>query len=353
MEDPPIRDCELSTLSIFALDASIALHSTVESFKLQPMPARDLSSELQALIEALGQLSDTISAAADVDLSALGFPLLQCGTACNKFEQLIKKCLPYSDDGSLNRQGWTSLTYIGGNINDFRELLYGYKLTFHVALAGAHLRRQSSLTIESLEAHKDLIKIAKASLALHLDTFGKQIELILDADVSGLQQLKEQQLSMEKCLEICIQLSDCIDTIEIKQNEDDLTPRTHDPTAHPNKHRNKNISTITNHSTGDAVLFMVSTDGNVINGSNRALGWRARHLGGHLSDASVRQISRDFTSINIRYTGNKTPDTQGDASFTAHEENPSQPRLEFEKRYGQGSIVPPEPTPAESATPPT
>ncbi|KAL3469672.1 hypothetical protein BJX99DRAFT_240846 [Aspergillus californicus] len=333
MESPPSLDCDPSTLSIFALNAGTALHSTVGRYQLLPKTARDLLKDIQSLIESLSPLSEIIGAFADIDFAALTLPLLQCGTACNEFEQEIKKYLPYSENGSSDHRGWASLRYIGGGINDFKELLSGYRSTFHVTLADAHLRRQSSLIVESLEAHKDQIKIAKADLELHLDGFNERLELILDTDASGFQQHKEQRRGMEMCLHICTRLSDSADELEANQKEDDCQ----DLATGSIKYRNENISNITNYSTGDAVLFMVSTDGSVINGSNRALGWRARHLGGHLNDASVRQISRDFTTMNVRYLGNKATHTQSDASSTADNKQSNQPLSEFDKRYGRGS----------------
>jgi hypothetical protein len=194
-------------------------------------------------------------------------------------------------------------------------------------------RRQSSLVLESLEDHKDQIKIAKADLELHLDGFDEMLDLILDTDASVLQQHKDQRRGLEMCLDICTQLADSADELQANQKEDDCQ----DLATRSNEQRNENISTINNCSTGDAVLFMVSTDGSVINGSNRASGWRARHLGGHLSDASVRQISRDFTTMNVRYLGNKATHTQCDASPTADNKQSNQPLSEFDKRYGRGS----------------
>lgn len=55
----------------------------------------------------------------------------------------------------------------------------------------------------------------------------------------------------------------------------------------------KDISTIENYATGDAVQFAVSTSGKVIHGSNRGLGWRTYQVGGCVSDATVQEIFRN------------------------------------------------------------
>lgn len=59
---------------------------------------------------------------------------------------------------------------------------------------------------------------------------------------------------------------------------------------------------------------MVSTSGQVIHGKNCGLGWRTRQVGGHLSDDSVQQLSRDMTSINLRSAENKDTTQDGPTS---------------------------------------
>lgn len=129
----------LVALSTFAFDASITLYQTVRSFQSHPKHVRELLDELQALTEVLAPVTDTVSATTDVDLSALEFPLLRCGTACKEFEQEIRKCLPQSEGGRMSLRGWARLRYKGDDINGFRESLSGYKLTISIALADAHL----------------------------------------------------------------------------------------------------------------------------------------------------------------------------------------------------------------------
>ena len=62
------------------------------------------------------------------------------------------------------------------------------------------------------------------------------------------------------------------------------------------------MSTIENYSTGDAVQFMVSTNGKNICGKNRGLGWRTRQVGGYMSDAALQQLSRTMHLFNSQTT---------------------------------------------------
>lgn len=82
--------------------------------------------------------------------------------------------------------------------------------------------RKSSVAAGSLEIYGYLIKTAKVDLEAHLESIYKKLELIAgqtlpdsDSDALELQQIKEVWLSMEKCLQICALLSECISQIQL------------------------------------------------------------------------------------------------------------------------------------------
>ena len=275
------------------------------------------------------------------------------------------------------------------------------------------ISRKSSVTAESLENYKDLIKTATADLEAHLESIDGKLEIIFeqtvtesDSDAAERRLIKEEQLSTRKCLEICAQLSDHIDQIQLTPERRDDSPGGIDPATFPERvtnvglqecknslilamaklerhmqdlvdrlitksktamtseediadlarlqdewktarqcldicskadnHLKENISTIDNYATGDAVQFMVSTDGNIIHGKNRGLGWRTRQVGGHLSDLSVQQLSRDMTSISIRNTRNEGPPSQGDTLPGPNDGVENELISDFRERYGRG-----------------
>ncbi|GAD99934.1 conserved hypothetical protein [Paecilomyces variotii No. 5] len=211
----------LLALSTFALRSGIALYETVKSFHSHPKRVRDLTEELEALCGVLAPLTDLVNSTADVNLSALELPLLRCGNACKEFEEELTKCSSRSGGNRTSFRDWAKLRYMGDDIDGFRRLLAGYKSTINVALTDANLR-QSALTAESLETHKDLIETAKSDLEAHLESIDGKIELIFaqtaansDSDTSEMQLLKEERLSTEKCLQICAQLSDHINQIQL------------------------------------------------------------------------------------------------------------------------------------------
>lgn len=225
-----------------------------------------------------------------------------------------------------------------------------------------------------------------------------------ERDISELQEMKEERLSTERCLQICARLSEHIEQIQLIPERGDHSTTTSDSTAVPemivnqglhqckeslnstaiklerhiqeimdrmlaksksgmkseediadltrlrdewettrqcigicsqaDKHLKETVTTVENYGTGDSIQFMVSTNGQVIHGKNRGLGWRNRQVGGHLSDDSLQQISRDMTSINFQRTHDQDlPSADHQQSFPVGQESQTQA---YSERYGPG-----------------
>jgi Fungal N-terminal domain of STAND proteins len=129
----------LLALGSFAFQCSISLIKTIQSFQVHPKRVRDLKEELEALATVLGPLTERVAAAHEADLSALGLPLLRCGRACEEFEHEIVKCSSRSGSNRTSFRDWAKLTYMGDDIDGFRQLVAGYKSTIIIALTDANL----------------------------------------------------------------------------------------------------------------------------------------------------------------------------------------------------------------------
>lgn len=111
-------------------------------------------------------------------------------------------------------------------------------------------------------------------------------------------------------------------------------------------HLDQNISIIENHAAGDAVQVMVSTNGKTLHGTNRAVGWRSRQIGGYLDDETVRQISRDMVSITINTNNDKEPQPGGEAASVSVDRGEEGDRgregrdSQFMERHGKGFKLP-------------
>ncbi|KAL4816631.1 hypothetical protein BDW67DRAFT_41055 [Aspergillus spinulosporus] len=416
MAEPISLASGLLALATFAFQSSVSLYDLVKSFRSHPARVRELIGELEALSGVLGPLVDRVQATSDKDLSVLNLPLLGCGNACKEFQAEIMKCVGRSSATRTSFRDWAKLKYMGDDIDGFRRGLAAYKSTIIIALTDANLQK-STITAETLENYESLIETARLDLEAHLEAIDEKLELVLgkaapesDKDSLELQQIKEERLSTEKCLQICAQLSDHISQIQISPASNDSTSPS-DPGALPERltsaalqeckanlehtsaklqkhinslfdrliaksasapasnedltdlarlrdewettrqcidicskadsHFKATITTIDNYATGDAVQFMVSTDGQVIHGRNRGLGWRSRQVGGHLNDTSLQQLSKDFTTINIHHTANNDSVSPKNTPATASDMASSEPASEFDRRYGRGSQLTP------------
>jgi hypothetical protein len=129
----------LVALATFAFKSSITLHNTIKSFKVHPIRVRNLLEQLEALSGVLQSLTETVTAAVDVDLSELELPLLRCGTACKEFGEELVKCSSRSGGTRASFRDWARLQYMGGDMDNFMQMLAGYKSTIIIALFDASL----------------------------------------------------------------------------------------------------------------------------------------------------------------------------------------------------------------------
>lgn len=129
----------LVALATFAFRCSITLYNTIHSFQSHSRRVRDLIEELEALSGVLSSLDEIVGATNGVDLSSLDLTLLRCGNACKEFEQELLTCSSRSGGSWTSFRDWAKLRYMGDDIDEFRRLLAGYKLTISIALTDANL----------------------------------------------------------------------------------------------------------------------------------------------------------------------------------------------------------------------
>lgn len=125
-------------LAGFAFQTSKSLYQLVESFKSSKRAIRDLRDELQSLNDVLKTLKGTAAELED-ELDALKQPLLRCGRICQEFEEILKSCTSHSGVDRTSFRDWAKLRYMGGDINNLRTTLAGYKATISIALGSATL----------------------------------------------------------------------------------------------------------------------------------------------------------------------------------------------------------------------
>jgi hypothetical protein len=135
-------------------------------------------------------------------------------------------------------------------------------------------------------------------------------------DIEELKRLQEDWKTARQCMDICSQAEG---------------------------HLRASISIIDNQATGDeAVQFLVSTSQKTIHGKNQGQGFRIRQIGGHLSDESLQQLSRDISRISLPSTAISDPNMQGENSSNSDDLPGKAPYSDFDDRYGRGMKLTPE-----------
>jgi hypothetical protein len=249
-------------------------------------------------------------------------------------------------------------------------------------------------------------------LEAHLENINEKLEAIFEQTVTDSnseaatqQVIKEEQMSTQRCLQICAQLSQHIDQLQLTPKTSEESPDSVNPKAFPetltniglqecknslaltaaklekhmrglmdrlvektktnlrspddvadlsrlqeewnatrqcmgifskaDQYLEQTTSTIDNYGLGDAVQFMVSTDGKTIRGTNRGLGWRTRQVGGHMSNDTVQQLSRDMTALLVRNVRTETSPAQADKVAASDNGAECQSSSNFE-RFGKG-----------------
>ena len=169
---------------------------------------------------------------------------------------------------------------------------------------------------EGLQECKNSLAHTAAKLGEHMKTLIDRVvakslsRITSEEEAADLMKLKDQWETTRQCMDICYKAD---------------------------KHINENISTIVNYATGDdAIQLMVSTGERVIHGTNRGLGWRPSQFGGHASDVTVQQVSRDFSNVRIPSARNDDPSSRGNMTSVHNDAAEAVPSPGFNKRYGQG-----------------
>ncbi|KAB8225206.1 hypothetical protein BDV33DRAFT_164630 [Aspergillus novoparasiticus] len=218
MAEPLSLASSVLALAGFAFQTTKSLYQVIESFKSSKRAIRELRCEVESLTQALASL-EKASADNETQLTALKLPLLRCGKICKEFEEVIIKCTSHSREQRTSFRDWAKLQYMGGDIEDLRTTLAGYKATINIALGGATFR-QAVVTVNVLDEYKKMIAEATSDLQDHLQEINDRVKSIeetghvqhSDIDLSIVREEKE---STEQCLAICTQVSSYIEGMQM------------------------------------------------------------------------------------------------------------------------------------------
>jgi hypothetical protein len=179
------------------------------------------------------------------------------------------------------------------------------------------------LTMEGLQECKKSLMLTAARLESHLKARINRLVTKLkgstapEDDLADISRLQEEWDTARQCIDIC---------------------------SKADSNLKESISSFENYATGDAIQFMVSTNNKTIHGTNRGLGWRTRQVGGHLSDDTVQQLSRDFFTSGIQSTESERRPLRGNTPPVRDDGLENKSGSEFKELYGRGFKLTPKTT---------
>ncbi|EKJ68745.1 hypothetical protein FPSE_11076 [Fusarium pseudograminearum CS3096] len=193
------------TLVTFAFKSSTVLFKTVRNFKAQDANARALKSELSDLTGVLQSLLETVTNYPDIKFDSLELPLLRCGKTCEEYHKLITRCTKHSDGTRPSVRDWIGQQYLKGDIVDFKEMLAG---------------TITAVTRNAIEEYKDMIDDTTSDLQKHMQRLDERVQSLTAPDTDTVESdsadwlaLFEEKESTRKGLQICVELSEHIESL--------------------------------------------------------------------------------------------------------------------------------------------
>ncbi|KAI9167805.1 hypothetical protein HJFPF1_03942 [Paramyrothecium foliicola] len=221
MGDPLSVTSALIAIVTASIQSSKALYRTVQSFKNHQSTVERLTRELVALTAVLQSLEYHV-ASDEQPFLPLKFPLRQCCQACREFKLLLDKNTQRSGPYRTSFRDWGKLQYMRSDVDEFANMLSGYKSTINIALADATLR-SSKVTLEVLNEYKDLIHDTKDDLERHLVHINSKLESLTSqqrrpsaSTQRDVQRAQGDKSSTKECIEYCKHLLEQLNTLQFR-----------------------------------------------------------------------------------------------------------------------------------------
>jgi alkylated DNA nucleotide flippase Atl1 len=161
---------------------------------------------------------------------------------------------------------------------------------------------KESLAATAARLEKNMQDIMDRLLASSRKNLGSQ------EDIADLTRLRDEWETTRECMNIC---------------------------SKAENHLKEDVTVVENYGRGDALQFMVSTNGKILHGKNQGFGWRTRQIGGYLNDASLQKLCSDMTNPHFRVVEQEGSFIQDDPKSTTVGQKRAV-TAEYKERYGQG-----------------
>jgi hypothetical protein len=135
----------------------------------------------------------------------------------------------------------------------------------------------------------------------------------------------------------------------MSQSTEAPVPHNAESPSSRDKHYPQDISVIENKGSGDVWQVMFST-GETIRGKNEGHGGRIRQLGGHGSDATAQQLSRNMLDFGLQNSEKESQESQNHETPVRGEALQLERLSDFPDRHGPGRSLSPTHSPVATAS---
>jgi hypothetical protein len=218
MADPLSVTASVLAVITAAVQSTRSLCETIKRFKDRNKTLRRLQDELEDLGKILDSLIHVINAEASI-LALLQGPIDRCSQVCREFEQSMQVFNKKSNTGFRD---WTKMEFMRGDINEFIDVIAGYKSTISIGLGTitmlvaipclrrnllkCFLRHTSKVSLQVLQEYNEMIQDTVYNLEVHLQRIDEKMARFApdDSKTSDLTvDLKDEKEVTKQCIRIC------------------------------------------------------------------------------------------------------------------------------------------------------
>ena len=218
MADPLSITASVLAVITAAVQSTKSLCETVKRFKDRNKTLRRLQDELEDLTRIFDSLIHVINAEASI-LALLKGPIDRCSQVCREFEQSMQV---FNKKSTTGFRDWTKMGFMRGDINEFIDVIAGYKSTISVGLGTitmfvaiicllrtsltCFIRHTSKVSHQVLKEYNEMIQDTVYNLEVHLQRIDeKMARFTLDSSNTSCItiDLKDEKEVTKQCLRIC------------------------------------------------------------------------------------------------------------------------------------------------------
>ncbi|KAJ0426806.1 hypothetical protein BJY00DRAFT_306801 [Aspergillus carlsbadensis] len=184
-----------------AIQSTNVLKETVRRFKERNKTLGRLQNELEDLSRILDLVKHTDGDNVEV-LALLQGPINRCSQLCHEFEDSMNAFSAKSRSGFRD---WARMEFMKGDINEFIDILAGYKSTISIGL-GTITMHASKVSDKVVEEYNRMIEDTSYGLQEHLQRIDEKLAQLTAKDIDNLDgsiDLKDERGVTKECLCIC------------------------------------------------------------------------------------------------------------------------------------------------------